>query len=147
MQKITPFLWYDGKAEEAAKLYVSLFSNSRIVSVSKGAIRSVSFELEGQDFIALDGGPHFTFSPAISLFVSCKTQKEVDRLWDGLSAGGEQQPCGWLKDRYGVSWQIVPAVLGKLLQDKDARKSGAVMQAMLRMKKLDIRGLRQAHAS
>jgi len=146
MQKITPFLWYDGKAEEAAKLYVSLFNKSKIVSVTKGAFVSVSFKLEGQDFIALDGGPHFKFSPAISMFVSCKTQKEVDELWEGLSAGGEQQPCGWLKDRYGVSWQIVPAILGKLLQDKDPRKAKNTMQAMLQMKKLDIKALQEAHA-
>ncbi len=100
-----------------------------------------------RDFIALNGGPHFTFSPAISMFVSCKTQAEVDALWEGLSAGGEQQPCGWLKDRFGVSWQIVPAILGKLLQDKDPKKANNAMQAMLQMKKLDIKALKQAHAS
>ena len=147
MQRITPFLWYDGKAEEAARFYVSLFPRSKIVSVTKGNVSSVTFQLDGQEFIAFDGGPHFTFSPGISLFVSCKTQAEVDELYDALADGGEAQPCGWLKDRYGVSWQIVPSVLGKLLQDKDPIKAKKTLQAMLQMKKLDIRALKQAHAS
>jgi len=146
-QKITPFLWYDGKAEEAARFYVSIFRKSKIKSVRPGphgSVMGVEFQLEGQDFIALNGGPHFTFSPAISFFVSCKTQEEVDALWDKLSAGGEKQPCGWLKDKYGVSWQVIPTVLGEMLQDKDAAKSQRVMQAMLQMKKIDIKGLEEA---
>jgi predicted 3-demethylubiquinone-9 3-methyltransferase (glyoxalase superfamily) len=146
-QKITPFLWYDGKAEEAARFYVSIFRKSKIKSVRPGphgSVMGVEFQLEGQDFIALNGGPHFTFSPAISFFVSCKTQEEVDELWDKLSAGGEKQPCGWLKDKYGVSWQVIPTVLGEMLQDKDAAKSQRVMQAMLQMKKIDIKGLEEA---
>jgi predicted 3-demethylubiquinone-9 3-methyltransferase (glyoxalase superfamily) len=148
MQKITPFLWYDGKAEEAAKFYASIFKKSKIVNIrpgQKGSVMGVEFQLEGQDFIALNGGPHFTFSPAISFFVSCKTQEEVDELWEKLSAGGEKQPCGWLKDKYGVSWQIIPTVLGEMLQDKDAEKSNRVMQAMLQMKKIDIKGLKEAY--
>ena len=146
--KITPFLWYDGNAEEAAKFYVSIFKKSKIQNIRpgpKGSVMGVEFQLEGQDFIALNGGPHFTFSPAISFFVSCKTQEEVDALWDKLSAGGEKQPCGWLKDKYGVSWQIIPTVLGEMLQDKDAEKSHRVMQAMLQMKKIEISGLKEAY--
>jgi predicted 3-demethylubiquinone-9 3-methyltransferase (glyoxalase superfamily) len=154
MQKITPFLWYDGSAEEAAKFYTSIFKKSKIGTVRrygeagpgpKGSAMSVEFQLEGQDFIALNGGPHFTFSPAISFFVSCKAQEEVDELWEKLSAGGEQQPCGWLKDKFGVSWQIIPTVLGDMLQDKDAAKAKRVMQAMLQMKKIDIKGLKEAY--
>jgi len=148
MKKITPFLWYDGKAEEAAKFYVSIFKKSKIQNIRpgpKGSVMGVEFQLEGQDFIALNGGPHFTFSPAISFFVSCKTQEEVDALWDKLSAGGEKQPCGWLKDKYGVSWQIIPTALGEMLQDKDAGKAQRVMQAMLQMKKIDIKGLKEAY--
>jgi predicted 3-demethylubiquinone-9 3-methyltransferase (glyoxalase superfamily) len=148
MKKITPFLWYDGKAEEAAKFYVSIFKKSKIQNIRpgpKGSVMGVEFQLEGQDFIALNGGPHFTFSPAISFFVSCKTQEEVDELWDKLSAGGEKQPCGWLKDKYGVSWQIIPTALGEMLQDKDAGKAQRVMQAMLQMKKIDIKGLKEAY--
>ena len=148
MKKITPFLWYDGKAEEAAKFYVSIFKKSKIQNIRpgpQGSVMGVEFQLEGQDFIALNGGPHFTFSPAISFFVSCKTQEEVDALWDKLSAGGEKQPCGWLKDKYGVSWQIIPTVLGEMLQDKDAEKSQRVMQAMLQMKKIEISGLKEAY--
>jgi predicted 3-demethylubiquinone-9 3-methyltransferase (glyoxalase superfamily) len=153
MQKITPFLWFDGKAEEAAKFYVSVFKKSKLGQVTrygeagpgpKGSVMTVSFELEGQQFIALNGGPHFTFSPAISFFVDCKTQQEVDALWEKLSAGGEQQMCGWLKDKYGVSWQIVPSVLGELLHDTDADTAKRVMQAMLKMRKLDIEGLKRA---
>jgi predicted 3-demethylubiquinone-9 3-methyltransferase (glyoxalase superfamily) len=155
MQKITPFLWFDDKAEEAAKFYVSVFRNSKITSVSrygdagpgaKGSVMSATFNLDGQEFIALNGGPHFTFSPAISFFVNCRTQKEVDDLWQKLSKGGEKQRCGWLKDKFGVSWQIVPSVLGKLLRDKDPRKSKSVMKAMLQMDKIDIGRLKQAHA-
>jgi predicted 3-demethylubiquinone-9 3-methyltransferase (glyoxalase superfamily) len=153
MQKITPFLWFDGKAEEAAKFYLSVFKNSRLGRVTrygdagpgaKGSVMTVSFELEGQQFIALNGGPHFAFSPAISFVVDCKTQQEVDALWEKLSAGGEQQMCGWLKDKYGVSWQIVPSVLHELLHDTHADTSKRVMQAMLKMRKLDIEGLKRA---
>ncbi len=154
MQKITPFLWFDGKAEEAANFYVSIFKNSRIVSRTrygdggpgpKGTVMSVTFQLDGQEFFGLNGGPQFTFTPAISLFVNCETQKEVDELWEKLSEGGAQERCGWLKDKYGLSWQIVPSILGKLLQDKAAEKAKRVMQAMLQMGKLDIERLQQAY--
>src|SRR5437667_1895315 len=142
MQKIVPFLWLDGKAEEAMNFYVSIFKNSKVVSVTrygeagpgkKGTVMSVTFQLEGQDFFALNGGPQFSFTPAISLFVNCETQREVDELWEKLSQGGAKERCGWLKDKYGLSWQIVPSVLGKMLQDKDAQKSNRVMKAMLQM--------------
>ena len=154
MQRITPFLWFDDKAEEAVTFYTSIFKNSRVVSVSrhgdagpghKGTVMSATFELDGQQFMALNGGPHYTFSPAISLFVNCETQQEVDELWEKLSAGGETQRCGWLKDRYGVSWQIIPSILGKLLHDKDTEKAKRVMNAMLQMDKIDIKGLQQAY--
>jgi predicted 3-demethylubiquinone-9 3-methyltransferase (glyoxalase superfamily) len=154
MQKITPFLWFDSKAEEAANFYVSVFKNSKIVSIMrygeagpgpKGSVMSATFQLDGQDFIALNGGPMFTFSPAISFFVNCESQEEVDKLWKKLSEGGEKQRCGWLKDKYGVSWQIVPTVSGQLLQDKDGEKSKRVMNAMLQMDKLDITTLKQAY--
>jgi len=149
VQKITPFLWFDGKAEEAANFYAAIFSDSKIVSVTRsgpeGTAMSVVFQLEGQEFYALNGGPHFTFSPAISFFVSCETQPEVDALWDKLSAGGEKQRCGWLKDKYGVSWQVVPKALGRMLQDKDPVRSQRVMQAMMQMNKLDIAGLQRAY--
>ena len=154
MQKITPFLWFDGKAEEAMNLYTSIFENSKIKSVTrygeagpgpKGTVMTGTFQLEGQDFMALNGGPHFTFSPAISFFVNCQTQQEVDELWEKLSEGGEKQRCGWLKDKYGLSWQIIPSVLGKMLQDKDAEKSRRVMKAMLQMDKIDIETLKQAY--
>jgi predicted 3-demethylubiquinone-9 3-methyltransferase (glyoxalase superfamily) len=154
MQKIAPFLWFDGKAEEAMNFYTSIFKNSKVGNVMrygdagpgpKGTVMSATFELEGQEFMALNGGPMFTFSPAISFFVNCETQQEVDELWAKLSEGGETQQCGWLKDKYGVSWQIVPTVLGTMLQDKDAEKSKRVMQAMLKMKKLDIKLLKQAY--
>jgi predicted 3-demethylubiquinone-9 3-methyltransferase (glyoxalase superfamily) len=154
MQKITPFLWFDGKAEEAMNFYVSVFKNSKVVSVArygeagpgpKGTVMSATFQLEGQDFFALNGGPMFTFSPAISFFVNCETQQEVDELWEKLSAGGEKQRCGWLKDKYGLSWQIIPSMLGKLMQDKDAGKAQRVMKAMLEMDKIDIQGLKQAY--
>jgi predicted 3-demethylubiquinone-9 3-methyltransferase (glyoxalase superfamily) len=154
MQKITPFLWFNGQAEEAARLYTSLFKNSKIGSVArygeagpgpKGTAMSVTFELDGQEFIALNGGPQFTFSPAVSFLVSCETQEEVDRLWEKLSEGGQKQRCGWLQDKYGLSWQIVPSVLGKLLHDKDPEKSKKVMSAMMQMDKIDIAGLEQAY--
>lgn len=155
MQKITPFLWFDGKAEEAMNFYVSIFKNSRMGSIGrygeagpgpKGSVMSATFVLDGQEFFALNGGPAFTFTPAISFFVNCETQAEVDELWEKLSAGGSTQRCGWLQDKFGVSWQIVPSILGKLLQDKDAAKSSRVMKAMMQMNKLDIRGLEQAAA-
>ena len=152
--RITPFLWFDHQAEEAANFYTSIFKNSKRGTVMrygdegpglKGTVMSTTFELEGQEFIALNGGPMFTFSPAISFFVKCDTQAEVDHFWEKLSAGGEIQPCGWLKDRYGVSWQIVPTVLGEMLADEDPEKAGRVMRAMLQMKKLDIEGLKRAY--
>ena len=154
MQKITPFLWFDGKAEEAMNFYASVFKNSKVVRVSrygeggpgpKGTVMSATFQLEGQDFHALNGGPQFTFTPAISFLVNCETQQEVDELWEKLSEGGKKERCGWLKDKYGLSWQIIPSVLGKLLSDKDAAKAGRVMQAMLQMDKIDIAGLRRAY--
>jgi len=153
MQKITPFLWFDGQAEEAARFYASIFKKSKVGRISrygdvgpgpKGSVMTVEFKLEGQDFIALNGGPTYRFTPAISLFVDCKTQKEVDELWKKLSAGGKEVQCGWLEDKYGLSWQIVPNVLMRLIQDKDAKKSQRVMQAMMQMKKLDIDGLKRA---
>jgi predicted 3-demethylubiquinone-9 3-methyltransferase (glyoxalase superfamily) len=154
MQKIRAFLWFDDKAEEAARFYVSLFPDSRLVSLDGigegepgpgGRISSVSFILAGQEFIALNGGPVFSFNPAISLFVDCADQAEVDRLWEGLSEGGEKGRCGWLKDRYGLSWQIVPSVLGELLHGPDPAASKRAMEAMLQMNKLDIEGLRLAY--
>jgi predicted 3-demethylubiquinone-9 3-methyltransferase (glyoxalase superfamily) len=153
MQRITPFLWFDDKAEEAMNFYVSVFKNSKVVRVSRygeagpgpqGTLMSATFQLEGQEFFALNGGPQFTFSPAISFFVNCETQQEVDDLWEKLSEGGEKSRCGWLKDKYGVSWQIIPSVLGKLLQDKDGAKANRVMKAMLQMDKIDIQRLEQA---
>ena len=154
MHKISPFLWFDTQAEEAAKFYVSMFGNSRIVSVTrygeagpgpKGSVMTVVFELEGQRFIALNGGPQFRFTEAISFSVDCATQAEVDRLWEQLSKGGAEGPCGWLKDKYGLSWQITPTALGKMLSDPDPAKSKRVMEAMLKMKKIDIRALQQAY--
>ena len=142
MQKVTPFLWFDGKAEEAANFYVSIFKNAKIVSASP---MSATFEIDGQEFIAFNGGPMFKFTEAISLFVRCGTQEEIDRLWDKLSEGGQKQKCGWLKDKYGVSWQIIPPVLGQMLQDKDPAKSQRVMQAMLQMDKIDIAALQKAY--
>jgi predicted 3-demethylubiquinone-9 3-methyltransferase (glyoxalase superfamily) len=159
MQKITPFLWFDNQPEEAVNFYVSIFPNSKILNVARygedaakvsgrpeGSVMTVAFQLDGQPFAALNGGPVFTFSPAISFVVDCASQAEVDRLWDRLSAGGEQQQCGWLRDKYGVTWQIVPTVLGKLLSDPDAAKAQRVMQAMLQMTKIDIGRLKQAAA-
>jgi predicted 3-demethylubiquinone-9 3-methyltransferase (glyoxalase superfamily) len=148
VQKIVPFLWFDGKAEEAAKFYVSIFKNSKVLKVTPGpnaTAMSVTFQLEGQDFYALNGGPQFRFTPAISLFVNCETQHEVDELWNKLSAGGSEEQCGWLKDKFGLSWQIIPTTLGKLLWDKDPAKANRVMQAMLQMKKIDIKGLQAAY--
>ena len=154
MQKITPFLWFDGNAEEAMNLYVSVFKNSKVVSVTrygeagpgpKGTVMSATFQLEGQQFYALNGGPQYKFTPAISLFVSCETQQEVDELWNKLSAGGHKDRCGWLQDKYGLSWQIIPTALGKMLQDKNPRKAQNVMKAMLQMDKIDIKRLQQAY--
>jgi predicted 3-demethylubiquinone-9 3-methyltransferase (glyoxalase superfamily) len=148
MQKIVPFLWFDGKAEEAAKFYVSIFKNSKLLRVMPGPdgkVMSATFQLEGQEFYALNGGPQFKFTPAISLLVNCETQQEVDELWKKLSASGSDEQCGWLKDKYGLSWQIIPTVLGRLLGDKNPKKANAVMEAMLHMKKIDIKGLEQAY--
>jgi predicted 3-demethylubiquinone-9 3-methyltransferase (glyoxalase superfamily) len=147
MQKITTFLTYNDQAEEAVNLYTSIFKNSKVVSISRpaGTFMSAVFELEGQTFYALNGGPFFTFSYGISLFVNCTTQQEVDDYWEKLSEGGEKGQCGWLKDKFGVSWQIVPQVLGEMLNDKDPEKSKRVMQAMLKMHKLDIKTLTDAY--
>jgi predicted 3-demethylubiquinone-9 3-methyltransferase (glyoxalase superfamily) len=148
MQKIVPFLWFDGKAEEAAKFYVSIFKNSKVMSVTPGpdgTAMAVTFQLEGQTFYALNGGPKYKFTPAISLYVDCETQSEVDELWNKLSAGGREDQCGWLQDRYGLSWQIIPTALPRLLGDKDPKKANAAMQAMLGMQKIDIKELQQAH--
>jgi predicted 3-demethylubiquinone-9 3-methyltransferase (glyoxalase superfamily) len=154
MQKITPFLWFDDQAEEAMNFYVSIFRNARVGKVTrygdagpgpKGSVMTASFELEGQEFTALNGGPRFKFTEAISFVVSSQTQAEVDELWARLSEGGQTQQCGWLKDKFGLSWQIVPAVLIELLSDPDPEKTRRVMAAMLQMTKLDIAKLRQAH--
>lgn len=142
MNKITPFLWFDGRAEEAARFYTSIFKNSRIDSLSP---MSATFHLNGQKFIALNGGPQFKFTEAISFFIDCRTQDEVDELWEKLSAGGEPGRCGWLKDKFGVSWQIIPSILGEMLQDENDAKSDRVMQAMLQMGKIDIAGLPHAY--
>ena len=157
MQKITPFLWFNDNAEEAVKFYTSIFKNSKIGKIArygeegekiagrpKGSVMTVEFQLEGQQFIALNGGPIFKFTEAISFVVNCETQEEVDYYWEKLSAGGKEVQCGWLKDKHGLSWQIVPTVLGELLSDKDAAKSQRVMQAMLKMVKLDIKKLKEA---
>ncbi len=155
MQQITPFLWFDGKAEEAMNFYVSIFKNSKVISVSrcgeggpapKGTAMSVKFQLNGLEFLALNGGPLFTFSPAVSFFVNCESQQEIDDLWSRLSAGGVKERCGWLKDKYGLSWQIIPSALGRMLQDQDPAKAGRVMQAMMQMEKLDIAALERAYA-
>ena len=156
MQKITPCLWFDTEGEEAANFYTSVFPNSKIVNVarygsagprSEGSVMTVDFELDGQQFVALNGGPQFTFNEAISFQVSCESQEEVDRYWNTLSEGGEEGPCGWLKDRFGVSWQIVPTALLRLLDDPDREKSQRVMQAMLQMRKIEIRDLERAAAA
>jgi predicted 3-demethylubiquinone-9 3-methyltransferase (glyoxalase superfamily) len=157
MQKITPFLWFNDNAEEAVKFYTSIFKKSKIGKIARydevgekvagrpaGSVMTIEFEIEGQDFIALNGGPHFKFNEAVSFVVSCKTQTEVDYYWNKLSAGGKEVQCGWLKDKFGLSWQIVPTVLGELLSDKDAAKSQRVMTAMLKMVKLDIKKLKDA---
>jgi len=159
MQEITPCLWFDSNAEEAVKFYTSIFKKSKIRKIARygeegyeihgkpaGTVLTVEFELNGQTFTALNGGPVFKFNEAISFQVSCKSQKEVDYYWEKLSEGGEKGQCGWLKDKYGVSWQIVPTVLGEMLQDKVTKKSERVMKALLQMKKLDIRKLKQAYA-
>jgi predicted 3-demethylubiquinone-9 3-methyltransferase (glyoxalase superfamily) len=154
-QRITPFLWFDGQAEEAANFYVSIFPNSKVGSTSrygeagpgpKGSVMTIAFDLDGLSFTALNGGPMFKFTEAISLVVHCETQAEVDHYWDKLSAGGQQVQCGWLKDKYGLSWQIVPNALIELVQDKDPAKSQRVMAAMMQMKKIDIAGLKAAAA-
>jgi len=154
MQKITTFLWFDNQAEEAMNFYTSIFKNSKIKNIArygeagpgpKGSVMIGTFQIEGQDFMALNGGPVFSFTPAISLYVNCETQEEVDELWEKLSAGGEKSRCGWLKDKYGLSWQIIPTALGEMMQDKDPAKSQRVMKAMLQMDKIDIKALRQAY--
>jgi predicted 3-demethylubiquinone-9 3-methyltransferase (glyoxalase superfamily) len=154
MQKITPFLWFDGKAEAAMEFYTAIFEKSRVITVTrygdagpgpKGSVMSATFELLGQEFIALNGGPLYKFSPAISFFVACKTQTEVDALWEKLVADGEPLRCGWLTDKFGLTWQIVPTVLGEMLQDKDAEKSSRVMKEMMTMVKLDIARLERAY--
>jgi predicted 3-demethylubiquinone-9 3-methyltransferase (glyoxalase superfamily) len=157
VQKITPCLWFDNQAEEAANFYVSIFRNSKIGNITrygeagakvsgrpKGSVMTVTFEIEGQEFVALNGGPHFTFSEAISFMVKCETQKEIDEMWDKLSQGGEKGQCGWLKDKYGLSWQIVSPVWDEMLRDKDVKKSERVMKAILQMTKPDIKTLKQA---
>jgi predicted 3-demethylubiquinone-9 3-methyltransferase (glyoxalase superfamily) len=159
VQRITPFLWFDTQAEEAVNFYISVFENSKIRGVTRyddegakaagrprGSVMTVAFELDGQEFVALNGGPVFKFTEAISFVVNCETQEEVDRFWDRLSAGGHQVQCGWLKDRFGVSWQVVPTVLPEMLQDKDPEKSKRVMAAMLKMIKIDIASLKKAYA-
>ncbi len=154
MQKIAPFLWFDGNAEEAMNFYVSIFKNSKVVSVSrygdagpgpKGSVMAATFILDGQEFNALNGGPQYHFTPAISFFVKCETQPEIDEMWEKLGAGGTPNRCGWLTDKFGLSWQIVPPLLGQLLQDKDPKKANRVMMAMLQMDKIDIAKLKQAY--
>lgn len=155
MPKITPFLWFDNNVEEAIKFYTSIFKNSKVGNITrygdggpgpKGSVMSATFELEGQPFMVLNGGPHFKFTEAISMFVSVDTQQEVDELWEKLSVGGQKSRCGWLKDKFGLSWQIIPKALGELLGDRDPRKSQSVMQAMLQMDKIDIKRLKDAYA-
>jgi predicted 3-demethylubiquinone-9 3-methyltransferase (glyoxalase superfamily) len=158
MQRISPFLWFDDKAEEAAKFYTSIFKNSKIINVArygdagaqvsgrpKGSVMTVAFQLDGQEFIALNGGPQFKFTEAVSFVVNCQTQEELDEYWKKLSDGGQEVQCGWLKDKYGLSWQLVPTVLEQLMSDPDPKKTERVMRAMLQMKKLDIKGLKQAY--
>jgi predicted 3-demethylubiquinone-9 3-methyltransferase (glyoxalase superfamily) len=154
MQKITPFLWFDSNAEEAANFYTSIFKNSKILNVArygdagpgpKGSVMMVTFELEGQLFMALNGGPHHTFTPAISLFVNCETQAEVDELWAKLTAGGSEIQCGWLTDKFGLSWQIIPKALMELMSDKDPVKSQRVFKAMMGMIKIDVEALKRAY--
>jgi predicted 3-demethylubiquinone-9 3-methyltransferase (glyoxalase superfamily) len=154
MQKITPFLWFDNQAEEAMNFYLSIFKNSKVGQMTrygdagpgpKGSVMSVTFDLDGQTFYGLNGGPQFTFSPAISFFVNCETQEEVDELWQKLSEGGGTHQCGWLHDKFGVTWQIVPSVLWKLLHGSDPNKSAATMRAMMKMDKLDLQTLQDAY--
>lgn len=157
-RRITPFLWFDTQAEEAARFYVSLFPSSRVAGMTRygeagakaagrpaGSVMTVQFELDGQEFVALNGGPIFTFTEAVSFVVNCETQAEVDHYWSGLSAGGQEVQCGWLKDRFGLSWQIVPTALMRMLEDKDSARAGRVMAAMLQMKKIDVAGLQRAY--
>lgn len=153
-RKITPFLWFDNNAEEAVNFYVSIFKNSKLLNIARygeagpgpqGSVMTASFLLDGQEFVALNGGPRFKFTEAISFLVNCETQEEVDEFWEKLSEGGEKSRCGWLKDKYGLSWQIVPTVLANLLQDKDAARAQSVMNAMLQMDKIDIKTLQQAY--
>jgi predicted 3-demethylubiquinone-9 3-methyltransferase (glyoxalase superfamily) len=154
MQKITPFLWFDGQAEEAAKFYVSIFKNSKLGTVNrygdhgpgpKGSVMIATFEIDGQGFIALNGGPQFKFTPAVSFVVNCETQEEVDQYWEKLSQGGTKQQCGWLQDKFGVSWQIVPTALARLMSDPDREKTSRVMGALMQMTKIDIQQLEQAY--
>ena len=154
MKKITPFLWFDDKAEEAMNFYVSIFKNSKVGSVTrygeagpgpKGSVMTATFTLDGQDFIALNGGPHFKFTEAISFSVDCKTQEEVDELSEKLSQGGQKSRCGWLKDKFGLWWQVVPTILSRLMADKDPQKAQRVMEAMLQMDKIDIEPLQRAY--
>jgi predicted 3-demethylubiquinone-9 3-methyltransferase (glyoxalase superfamily) len=158
MQRITPCLWFDDQAEAAAKFYTSIFDNSKILGIARygeaasaaagrpaGTAMTVEFEIEGQKFLALNGGPHFKFTEAVSFIVNCKTQREVDELWEKLSKGGQEGPCGWLKDRFGLSWQVVPTVVGEMLRDGDPRKTDHVMAAILTMKKLEIAELEEAY--
>jgi predicted 3-demethylubiquinone-9 3-methyltransferase (glyoxalase superfamily) len=158
MQKITPFLWFDDQAEEAANFYVSIFKNSKIGDITryneasakaagrpKGTVMTIAFQLDGQEFAAINGGPHFKFTEAVSFVVNCETQQEVDTFWEKPSEGGEESQCGWLKDKYGLSWQVVPTVLSRMLKDKDHEKSQRVMKAMLQMKKIEIAPLQQAY--
>jgi predicted 3-demethylubiquinone-9 3-methyltransferase (glyoxalase superfamily) len=153
MQKVVPFLWFDDQAEEAVNLYTSVIKNAKVLFVSRyvegshkpvGSVQMVSFAIDGQEFVALNGGPEYQFTPAVSFLINCETQDEVDSLWEKLSAGGEKGQCGWIKDRFGVSWQIVPTALGELMSSGDAEQGRRVTQAMLQMKKLDIEGLRRA---
>jgi len=158
MQKITPFLWFNDQAEEAARFYASIFGNSKIGAITRygaggadvsgrpaGSVMTVALELAGQEFIALNGGPHFKFTEAVSFVVNCETQEEVDYYWDKLSAGGEESQCGWLKDKFGLSWQIVPTVVSRYFSDKDPQRSQRVMQAVLQMKKIDLATLKRAY--
>jgi len=156
MQRITPFLWFDTQAEEAATFYASIFKNSKILKVARygeagpgpaGSVMIMNFQIEGQEFIALNAGPRFKFTEAISFVINCQTQEEVDHYWNKLTAdGGQESMCGWLKDKYGLSWQVTPTILGELMADKDAKKAQRVMQAMLQMKKIDIAALKRAYA-
>jgi predicted 3-demethylubiquinone-9 3-methyltransferase (glyoxalase superfamily) len=156
MQKISPFLWFDGNAEEAATFYTAIFKNSKILKIARygeagpgpaGSVMIVNFQIEGQEFIALNGGPQFKFTEAISFCINCQTQEEVDYFWNKLTAdGGQEVQCGWLKDKYGLSWQVTPTILGELMSDKDTKKAQRVMQAMMQMKKIDIAALKNAYA-